>query len=736
MFRIIRYLKKSWAMVLVIIGLFGIQAYCDLTLPQYTSDIVDIGISNNGIDETIPESIRGSELEKLKLFVSQDNAEIINASYEKTDETVDGDYIYELVLDESEELNQLVSIMEKPVAFLGMVESFSNGNEQDEENAESSTFDVEKIQSVIAEIYLPQTTNNRRAVLIDELFDSFGNFSETVVSSLTSVYIKAEYETVGIDMDKFQINYLTSMAARMILLCMVAMASAIAAGFLAARIAAGASRDIRNNLFSKVISFSNKEMDKFSTASLITRNTNDIQQIQLAMVMMLRIVVYAPIVAIWGIVKVVTTTYSMSWIIFVSVAAVLCVVVVLFTVAMPKFKLMQVLVDKVNLVAREILTGVTVIRAFSTEKHEEKRFDEANVKLMKTQLFTNRSMTFMMPVMMFIMNAVMVMIIWFGGKGIDTGDLKVGEMMAFMSYTMQIIFGFLMITMISIIVPRAAVSAKRIDEVLETETSVKDMGTKKSEENTGLVEFRNVNFRYPSAEEDVLSDISFTAKPGETTAIIGSTGSGKTTLVNLIPRFYDVTEGSILVDGLDLREMPQKYLRSKIGYVPQKGILFSGTIESNIKFGKNDATMDEVVEAAKISQAETFIMEKEGDYGSEISQGGTNVSGGQKQRISIARAIAKKPEVFIFDDSFSALDYKTDIALRKSLKEVVGESTVIIVAQRISTILNAEQIIVLDDGKIVGKGKHSELIKSCEVYRQIASSQLSEEEIKEVSNER
>lgn len=736
MFRIIRYLKKSWALVLLIVGLFAIQAYCDLTLPQYTSDIVDIGISNNGIDEIIPESIRGSELEKIKMFVSEEDAKIIEESYEKTSENVDGDYVYELKVTDADELASLENIMKEPVAFLGMVVSFGSDSEQSSDSNTSSTFDMEKIQEIIAEMYIPTTTNERRAELLDELFDSFGNFSDTVVTSLTSSYIKAEYTAVGIDMDNFQISYLTSMAFKMILLCLVAMGSAVMAGFLAARISAGVSADLRNRLFSKVISFSNKEMDKFSTASLITRNTNDIQQIQLAMVMMLRIVIYAPIVAVWGIVKVVTTTYSMAWIILVAVAAVLCLVTVLFTVAMPKFKLMQVLVDKVNLVAREILTGVPVIRAFSAEKHEEKRFDEANVKLMKTQLFTNRSMTFMFPIMMFIMNAVMVMIIWFGGKGIDTGDLKVGEMMAFMSYTMQIIFGFLMITMISIIVPRAAVSAKRVDEVLETEVSVKDTGDKESESNTGIVEFKNVNFRYPSAEEDVLSDITFTAKPGETTAIIGSTGSGKTTLINLLPRFYDVTEGSILVDGLDVREMKQTYLRSKIGYVPQKGVLFSGTVESNIKFGRNDATLEDVIEAAKIAQAETFIMEKEGEYAGEISQGGTNVSGGQKQRLSIARAIAKKPEIFIFDDSFSALDYKTDVALRRSLKEVVGGSTVIIVAQRISTILNAEQIIVLDDGKIVGKGTHKELINSCEVYRQIASSQLSEEEIKEVSNER
>ena len=447
------------------------------------------------------------------------------------------------------------------------------------------------------------------------------------------------------------------------------------------------------------------------------------------MFMMLRIVLFAPILGIGGIFKVVNTTLSMAWIILVAVIAVLCLVVILFSIAMPKFKLMQKLVDRVNLVAREILTGLTVIRAFSTEKHEEKRFDNANHKLMKTQLFTNRIMTFMMPVMMLIMNGVSVLIVWFGSRGIDAGTLKVGEMMAFMTYTMQIIMAFLMLTMISIIIPRASVSAKRIDEVLKTKLSIPDNGNKETEENSGLIEFKNVSFRYPSAEENVISDISFKAKPGETTAFIGSTGSGKSTLINLIPRFYDVTDGSIEIDGLDIREMSQKYLRSKLGYVPQKGILFSGTIESNIKFGNKDASVDEVIKAAKISMSEDFIEEKEDKYESEISQGGTNVSGGQKQRLSIARAIAKNPEVFIFDDSFSALDYKTDVALRKELKEVVGESTVLIVAQRISTIISAEQIIVLDQGKMVGKGKHSDLLKTCEVYKQIAQSQLSPEEI-------
>ena len=734
MFRIIKYLKNYWALVLLIITLFGIQAYCDLALPQYTSTIVDTGISKGGIDEIAPDYIRESGLTTIKMFVSTSDMDLVNEAYKKTNDTAKGEAVYKMVLTDKEKISELETILKEPVAFLGIMNSYGTGTSSSTTTS-NSTIDVAKIQALIAQMYLPTTDNDARIKLLGELFNSFGQLSGDMISNLDSVYIKSEYKVVGIDMGAYQMSYITSTAVKMLLLCLLSMAASIIAGFFAARIAAGTSMTLRNKLFKKVISFSNKEMDKFSTASLITRNTNDIQQIQMALVMTLRIVIYAPILGIGGIFKVVNTTLSMAWIILVAVAAVLCLVIVLFTLAMPKFKLMQTLVDRVNLVAREILTGIPVIRAFSTEKHEEKRFDQANVKLMKTQLFTNRAMTFMMPIMMFIMNGVAILIIWFGSKGIDAGTLRVGQMMAFMTYTMQIIMSFLMITMISIMIPRAAVSAKRVDEVLDTEISVKDNGTKTSETKTGIVEFNNVSFRYPSAEEDVLSEITFTAKPGETTALIGSTGSGKSTLINLIPRFYDVTEGSISIDGLDIREMSHKYLRSKIGYVPQKGILFSGSIESNIKFGKEDATMDEIIEAAKIAQADSFIEEKEEKYQSEISQGGTNVSGGQKQRLSIARAIAKNPEIFIFDDSFSALDYKTDIALRKALNEALGNSTVIIVAQRISTILNAEQIIVVDDGKIVGKGTHKELIKTCEVYRQIACSQLSAEEIEEVSHE-
>ncbi len=741
MFRIAKYMKKSWATILLIIILFVIQAYCDLTLPQYTSDIVDVGISQNGIDEQAPNYISENDLLTIEGFYSDSDLEFIVNSYEKTDDTVDGEPVYEMTLTDEEDIINLESLVRKPIALLGIMSSF-NSEDSSDVDGEFEDMDVELLEQAMTQIFLPTTDSETRLELLNNIFDSFGELSDTMIGSLTAVYIGAEYESVGIDMGDYQTDYLLSMAFKMFILCLIAMVVSIAAGFFAARIAAGSCMTIRKGVFNKVISFSNTEMDKFSTASLITRNTNDIQQLQMAMFMMLRIVLFAPILGIGGIFKVVNTTLSMAWIILVAVIAVLCLVVVLFSIAMPKFKLMQKLVDRVNLVAREILTGLTVIRAFSTEKHEEKRFDNANHKLMKTQLFTNRIMTFMMPVMMLIMNGVSVLIVWFGSRGIDAGTLKVGEMMAFMTYTMQIIMAFLMLTMISIIIPRASVSAKRIDEVLKTKLSIPDNGNKETEENSGLIEFKNVSFRYPSAEENVISDISFKAKPGETTAFIGSTGSGKSTLINLIPRFYDVTDGSIEIDGLDIREMSQKYLRSKLGYVPQKGILFSGTIESNIKFGNKDASVDEVIKAAKISMSEDFIEEKEDKYESEISQGGTNVSGGQKQRLSIARAIARNPEVFIFDDSFSALDYKTDVALRKELKEVVGESTVLIVAQRISTIISAEQIIVLDQGKMVGKGKHSDLLKTCEVYKQIAQSQLSPEEIasslgdeKEVSHE-
>ena len=541
------------------------------------------------------------------------------------------------------------------------------------------------------------------------------------------------YADLGIDMDELQFRYLFSTGAKMIGLAFLGMVASVLVGFLASRVGAAAGRDLRGRVFKKVVGYSSNEFDHFSTASLITRSTNDIQQVQFIIVMLLRIVLYAPILAIGGIVQVFQTNVSMSWIIGLAVVLIALVVLVLFAVAMPKFKSLQKLVDKVNLVMREILTGLPVIRAFSTEKHEEKRFDKANMDLMKTNLFVNRAMTFMMPIMMLIMNGISVLIMWSGAKGINDGQMQVGDMMAFIQYTMQIIMGFLMICMLSVMLPRAAVAADRVDEVLSSRTVIHDPKTPKKfeEKQKGVLTFDHVSFKYPGADENVLEDITFTAKPGETTAIIGSTGSGKSTLVNLIPRFYDVTDGSIRLDGTDIREVTQHDLRDKLGYVPQKGLLFSGDIASNIMFGNPEGGGQEMKEAAQIAQATEFIEAKPNKYESPISQGGSNVSGGQKQRLSIARAIAKRPEVFIFDDSFSALDFKTDVALRKALKKRTKESTVLIVAQRISTILNAEQIIVLDDGKIAGIGTHKELLRNCEVYKQIAASQLSEKELQD-----
>ena len=568
--------------------------------------------------------------------------------------------------------------------------------------------------------------------MIDEIEKQMDDMPDTIVEQAGISYIKTAYEDLGMDMDEIQFHYLFATGGKMLGLAFIGMMASVLVGLMASRVGASAGRDLRGKVFRKVVGFSNNEFDQFSTASLITRSTNDIQQIQMLIVMLLRIVLYAPLIAIGGVYKVFRTNVSMSWIIALAAILIVLVVAVLFIVAMPKFKSMQKLVDKLNLVTREILTGLSVIRAFSTEKHEEERFDMANKDLTRTNLFVNRAMTFMMPVMMVIMNAISVLIVWTGAHGISDGQMQVGDMMAFIQYTMQIIMGFLMICMISVMLPRAAVAAERVDEVLTSETIIRDPEQPKHlpEKTEGVLKFNHVSFKYPGADEDVLEDIDFTANPGQTTAIIGSTGSGKSTLVNLIPRFYDVTEGAITLDGVDVRDMTQQELRSELGYVPQKGVLFSGTVGSNIMFGNPDGNEQDMVEAAEIAQATEFIDTKPKKYDSTISQGGGNVSGGQKQRLSIARAITKHPKLFIFDDSFSALDYKTDVALRKALKEKTSDSTVLIVAQRISTILHAEQIIVLDDGKIAGIGTHQELLKNCEVYQQIAASQLSEAELK------
>lgn len=715
--KLFRFLKPYAASICAIIAVLVLQAYCDLSLPAYTSDIVNVGIQQGGIDSSIPEEIRKEEMEKLFLFVTKEDQETVKESYR---ESGDRYVLKEDMKKDSAKSEELTEILGKPMLLVYGMENGSDSSENTNMMGEMPDFSM-----------LAQMPEEQRMAWMNALEEKLDDMPDSMINQAATLYIKQAYENLKIDTDKLQIRYMLKTGGKMLALAFLGMAASVLVGFLASRVAASTGRDLRSKVFQKVVGFSNAEFDHFSTASLITRSTNDIQQIQMVTVMLLRMVLYAPIIGIGGVFQVFQTNVSMSWIIGLAVILILLIVITLFVIAMPKFKVLQNLVDRLNLVTREILTGLMVIRAFSTEKHEEKRFDKANRDLTRTNLFVNRAMTFMMPVMMLVMNGISVLIVWSGAHGINEGQMQVGDMMAFIQYTMQIIMAFLMICMISIMLPRAAVSATRIDEILTSETQIRD---KKEAEHlpadgTGAVEFDHVSFRYPGAEEDVLHDISFTAKPGETTAFIGSTGSGKSTLVNLIPRFYDVTEGSIRMDGKDIRDISQKELRDQLGYVPQKGVLFSGTIASNILYGNPDGSRQEMEEAAVIAQAEEFILEKQEQYDSHISQGGANVSGGQKQRLSIARAVAKHPKVFIFDDSFSALDYKTDVTLRKALKEYTQNSVVLIVAQRISTILHAEQIIVLDEGRVAGIGTHKELLRNCEVYRQIASSQLSEEEL-------
>lgn len=715
--KLFRFLKPYAVSICAIIAVLVLQAYCDLSLPAYTSDIVNVGIQQEGIDSSIPEEIRKEDMEKLFLFVTKEDQETVKECYR---ESGDRYVLKEDMKKDSAKSDRLAEILGKPMLLVYGMENGSDSSENSSMMGEMPDFSM-----------LAQMPEEQRMAWMDALEEKLDDMPDSMVDQAATLYIKQAYENLKIDTDKLQIQYMLKTGGKMLALAFLGMAASVLVGFLASRVAASTGRDLRSKVFQKVVGFSNAEFDHFSTASLITRSTNDIQQIQMVTVMLLRMVLYAPIIGIGGVFQVFQTNVSMSWIIGLAVILILLIVITLFVIAMPKFKVLQNLVDRLNLVTREILTGLMVIRAFSTEKHEEKRFDKANRDLMRMNLFVNRAMTFMMPVMMLVMNGISVLIVWSGAHGINEGQMQVGDMMAFIQYTMQIIMAFLMICMISIMLPRAAVSATRIDEILTSETQIRD---KKEAEHlpadgTGAVEFDHVSFRYPGAEEDVLHDISFTAKPGETTAFIGSTGSGKSTLVNLIPRFYDVTEGSIRMDGKDIRDISQKELRDQLGYVPQKGVLFSGTIASNILYGNPDGNRQEMEEAAAIAQAEEFILEKQEQYDSHISQGGANVSGGQKQRLSIARAVAKHPKVFIFDDSFSALDYKTDVTLRKALKEYTQNSVVLIVAQRISTILHAEQIIVLDEGRVVGIGTHKELLRTCEVYRQIASSQLSEEEL-------
>lgn len=739
--KLIKFLKPYAGVVFAVLCVLVVQAYCDLSLPTYTSDIVNIGIQQSGIDEKVPLTIAEEDLNHLLLFVHSDDQETVKNSYEKSEQDYDYDgtvlELKESVEDNDRKMDDLAAILGKPMLLNEGFDSGSDTTKQMEEQMKSQM--EEQMQQVpdisqmsIYDLFGMMEEEQRDSV-IDEIESQLDSMPDSMVEQTAAVYIKHAYENVGIDTDALEKKYILITGGKMLALAALGMAASIIVGLLASLVGAKVGRGLRRDVFRKVVGFSNSEFDKFSTASLITRSTNDIQQIQMLTVMILRMVLYAPIMALGGVWKVFNTNVDMSWIIALAVILILMVVSVLFIVVMPKFRIVQNMVDRLNLVSREILTGLSVIRAFSTEKYEEQRFDKANKDLTRINLFVNRAMTFMMPLMMLIMNCISILIVWTGGHSINDGNMQVGDMMAFIQYTMQIIMSFLMICMISVMLPRAAVSANRVDEVLTSDASILDPDQPQSlpEDGKGEVTFDHVSFRYPGAEEDVLQDITFTAKPGQTTAFIGSTGCGKSTLVNLIPRFYDVTGGKITIDGEDIRDITQHDLRDKLGYVPQKGILFSGDIASNIMYGNSEGTEDEMKEAAEIAQATEFIDTKKKKYHSPISQGGSNVSGGQKQRLSIARAIAKHPDVYIFDDSFSALDYKTDVTLRAALKEKTEDSTVMIVAQRISTILHAEQIIVLDDGKIVGKGTHKELLKNCDTYYQIASSQLSEKELEE-----
>lgn len=749
MLKIMKYLKKSAVSVVAIIILLLIQALCDISLPDYTSKIVNVGIQQGGIENAVPEVIKENELKRLLMFVDNDDKDAVEDAYtlvksgdtsdEKYDEYVEKypkletENVYVLKEIDKEKNEKLNEILGKPEMALLAIEKDGEESKKIKEGIlkmmPPQAAMVMKDKSLIE--IMETMPEEQLAPMRKEMFKKFDSMPDSIITQSAIAYVNNEYKSIGIDLDNLQNKYILKSGAQMLGIAILSMFVTIIVTYLAAKVAATLGKTLRNNVYEKVMSFSNEEMKKFSTASLITRSTNDIQQIQMMMVMILRFIFYAPMMAMMGIFKVINTNVSMSWIIGVAVLCIVFLLGILFTFVMPKFKLVQNLVDRLNLVSREIITGIMPIRAFSNQKHEEERFDKANGDLTKVNIFVNRIMSCMMPAMMLVMNLIAVLIVYKGTYSIDAGTMQVGDMMAFIQYTMQIIMSFLVIAMMSVMIPRASVSAGRICEVIETEPTIEDPKNAKefSGNKKGVVEFKNVSFKYPDAEENILSDISFTAKPGETTAFIGSTGSGKSTLINLIPRFFDVTEGQILVDGVDIREVTQKNLREKIGYVPQKGILFTGTIESNLRYGNPNATDEEIREAAEIAQATEFIDSKPEGFDTKIAQGGTNVSGGQKQRLSIARAIAKNPEIYIFDDSFSALDLKTDAALRKALKKKTGDSTVLIVAQRISTILHAEQIIVLDEGKVIGKGTHEELLKTCEVYKQIALSQLSKEEL-------
>lgn len=747
----IKYLKPFALSVVVVVGLLFVQAQTELALPDYMSDIVNTGIQTGGIESAIPNVIRQSEYERVAIFLSEDeqaafldNFKLIESENATAQEKEDypilaSDDVYVKAISDEVALQAIEPSLARAELTVFSIENLAENETSSLHSANEEQ--AAKMKEMIAQLpagmdifdafkMMPQEQLDEITTQMSVAFEAMG---ESTLNTAAVGFVKAEYKNIGVDTDSIQNNYIMMSGAKMLGVSLLSAFCAILVGFFASRIAAGVGRDLRGDVFKKVEGFSSAEFNKFSTSSLITRNTNDIQQVQLVIVMFIRIVIYAPIIGIGALIKVLNTNVSMTWIIGLVLVIILGMIGTIFTVAMPKFKIQQKLLDKMNMVMREFLDGMPVIRAFNTQKHEEEKFNEANTSIMRTQLFINRCMSAMMPIMMFVMNGVALLVIWYGGHEIDAGNMQIGDIMAFIQYTMQIIMAFLMISMVSIMLPRAAVSGTRVQEVLNTKATIEDPKnpTAFDKGQRGYIDFDHVSFRYPGAEEDVLHDISFTAKPGETTAFIGSTGSGKSTVVNLVPRFYDVSEGAIRVDGVDIREVSQHELREKIGYVPQKGVLFSGTIASNLRYAKEDASLEELDEASRIAQAAEFIQAKPDTYDEPISQGGTNVSGGQKQRLSIARALVKQPEIYIFDDSFSALDFKTDAKLRKALNELTKktQSTVLLVAQRISSIMHADRIIVLDQGNVVGIGTHDELMKSCEVYQEIAYSQLSKEEL-------
>ena len=758
MTKIFKQLARHWAVCLVVFALLFVQAYCDLSLPDYTSKIVDTGIQQGGIESPLPETIRQSTLDALSLLMSEEDADKLQNAYGyylqddgvlklRSDLTADERTALEdaittpdivLYMAAAQAANAPTGQSAVGMTSLADMQAASADSTDTDAEAETVAPTADELDTVCAQFAaMSQMPGFSRDAIQQQLAGAFASLDDTVVENLKSqsmLLVQLEYEAQGVAHD-VQMRYLYKVGGQMLGLTLLMVAVSIAVGFLASRVSAAIGRDLRRETFSSVIGFSNAEIENFSTASLITRTTNDIQQVQFVCVMLLRMVAYAPILGIGGVIHVLNSSTGLSWIIVLDVAVLLLLIIFLMNIAMPKFKIMQNLVDRLNLVSREILTGIMPVRAFSREAFEEQRFDKANRDLMGTQLFTNRAMVAMMPFMTLIMNGTSLLIVWFGGKAMDAGTMQVGEMIAFITYTMQIVMSFLMLAMVAVMLPRAGVAADRIDEVIRTKATIHDpdeadaKAAKEHKNWQGVVEFHDVSFRFPGADSDALEHISFTAKPGETTAIIGSTGCGKSTLLNLIPRFYDVTGGSVTVDGIDVRQMPQAQLHDLLGYVPQKGVLFSGTIDSNLKFGGDHITDAAVKKAAAIAQATEFIDAKPEGYASPIAQGGSNVSGGQKQRLSIARAIAKDPKIYLFDDSFSALDYKTDVALRRALKAQTDNATVLIVAQRISTVLHANQILVLDEGRLVGKGTHAQLMASCPEYQEIARSQLSQKEL-------